>query len=265
MLPKITSRRNPLVARFRESAGGGESDLILLDGRHLVQDALDASLRMRHVIVAGDAVDRPELRRIVDAMAANGVEVAAGSPTVMDAVSPVRSGSEIVALAERPAVRAEQMYDVRTLVVIAASVQDPGNLGAIVRVAEAGGATGVVAAGGSANPFGWKALRGSMASALRLPIAIHRHTVDAVNEARGHGCQIVATVPRGGTPYVDAELRGPVAILIGGEGGGLPAEIIDAADQGVTIPMEGRVESLNAAVAAAILVYEARRQRAGTV
>jgi TrmH family RNA methyltransferase len=261
MLPTITSRRNPLVARFREIARGGESDLLLLDGPHLLQGAVDAALRIRHVIVAGDAVDRPELRRIVDTMAANGVDIAAGSSTVMDAVSPVRSGSEIVALAERPAVRAEQMYDGRMLVVIAAGVQDPGNFGAIVRVAEAGGATGVVAAGGSANPFGWKALRGSMASALRLPIAVHRHAADAVNEARGHGGRIVATVPRGGTPYVDADLRGRAAILIGGEGGGLPAEIIDAADQRVTIPMEGRVESLNTAVAAAILVYEARRQR----
>jgi TrmH family RNA methyltransferase len=265
MLPKITGRRNPLVARFREIARGDDSDLLLLDGPHLVQDAVDAALRIRHVLVAADAVDRPELRRLVDAMTANGVEVAAASSTVMEAVSPVRSGSEIVALAERPAGRADRMYGARMLVVIAAGVQDPGNLGAIVRVSEAGGATGVVAAGGSANPFGWKALRGSMASALRLPVTVHRHTADAVAEARGHGCRIIATVPRGGTPYVDADLRGPAAILIGGEGGGLAADVINDADQRVTIPMEARVESLNAAAAAAILVYEARRQRSGTV
>jgi TrmH family RNA methyltransferase len=265
MLPKITSRRNPLVARFREIARGDDDDLLLLDGPHLVQDAVDAALRLRHVVVNADALDRPELRRLVDAMTAKGIDVAAASSMVMDAVSPLRSGSDIVALAERPAVDARRMYDAFSLVVIAAGVQDPGNLGAIVRVSEAGGATGVVAAGGSANPFGWKALRGSMASALRLPIAVHRQTAAAVDEARGHGCRIIAAVPRGGTALVDADLRGPVAIVIGGEGGGLPAAVVNAADQRVTIPMAARVESLNAAAAAAILVYEARRQRHGTV
>ena len=104
--------------------------------------------------------------------------------------------------------------------IIAADVQDPGNLGAIVRVAEAGGATGVVAAGISANPFGWKALRGSMGSALRLPIAIRRDTAAAVDDARRHGCRIVATVPRGGDAHDGADLRGPLALLVGGEGAG---------------------------------------------
>ena len=93
----------------------------------------------------------------------------------MDALSPVRSSSAIVALAERPRDRSTRVYaGAGPLVVIAVDVQDPGNLGAIVRVAEAAGATGVVAAGASADPFGWKALRGSMGSALRLPIVAAR-------------------------------------------------------------------------------------------
>ena len=92
----------------------------------------------------------------------------------------------------------------RPLVLIACDVQDPGNLGAIVRVAEAAGATGLIAAGACADPFGWKALRGSMGSALRLPIAIARHVEEAVAEARRHGCRVVATVPRGGRSLFDA-------------------------------------------------------------
>jgi RNA methyltransferase, TrmH family len=262
MRPKITSRQNPLVKRFRAIARGDEDDLLLLDGPHLIQDALDAGLPLLHVLVSDDAVDRPDVRRLLDAAGAKGVDVAAASSMVMDAVSPVRSASAIVALAEPPPLRGDRMYERPGLVIIASDIQDPGNFGAIVRVAEAGGATGVVAAGRSAHPFAWKALRGSMASALRLPIAVHRLTADAVDEARRHGCRIVATVPRGAGSHVDVDLRGPVAILIGGEGGGLPADLIDAADVRVTIPMERPVDSLNAATAAAILVYEARRQRA---
>jgi TrmH family RNA methyltransferase len=144
-------------------------------------------------------------------------------------------------------------------------VQDPGNLGAIVRVAEAAGATGVVAAGGSANPFGWKALRGSMGSALRLPIASEPAAENAVAEARRHGCRIVATVPRDGRSLYDVDLAGPLQVLIGGEGRGLASALTDLADERVTIPMQAPVESLNAAVTAALIVYEARRQRTTNV
>src|SRR5262249_58801755 len=92
----------------------------------------------------------------------------------------------------------------------------------IVRVAEAAGATGVVAAGASANPFGWKALRGSMGSALRLPTFAGTDAASAVADARRRGCRIVAAAPRGGTSVFAADLRGPTAVLIGGEGPGLP-------------------------------------------
>ena len=136
-------------------------------------------------------------------------------------------------------------------------------MGAIVRVAEAAGASGVVVAGPGADPFGWKALRGSMGSALRLPIVTVSDVHIAIDEARRHDAQIVATVPRDGVSLFDAPLTGRVALLIGGEGAGLSPQAISTADLRVTIPMEPVVESLNAAVAAAVLLYEARRQRTG--
>jgi TrmH family RNA methyltransferase len=151
-----------------------------------------------------------------------------------------------------------------TLVIFALDVQDPGNVGAIVRVAEAGGATGVIACGATADPFSWKALRGSMGSALRLPVVIERAPADTIEDARRHGCRVIAAAPRGGQSVFDIDLRGPVAILIGGEGPGLAPALVDAADERVSIPMQAPVESLNAAVTAALLVYEARRQRSAT-
>jgi TrmH family RNA methyltransferase len=259
----ITSRHNPLVARFRDAARGDAGGVMLLDGAHLVFDAIAAGISVQLAAVASGAEEkRDEVRALVASLMRAGVELATVSSPVMDAISPVRSSSAVVALAARPVFGHEQLYSgAAPIVLIAADVQDPGNLGAIVRVAEAAGASGVVCAGASASPFGWKALRGSMGSALRLPIASGASVDNAIDEARRHGCRIVATVPRDGVSIFDADLGGPIAVLIGGEGGGLAHAIVDAADERVTIPMQAPVESLNAAVSAALILYEVRRQR----
>jgi TrmH family RNA methyltransferase len=213
-------------------------------------------------MVARSAGARGALQDLIGRLARQAIEIAEAPSTVLAAVSPVRSASPIVAIADRPARSQDTAYKVDLpLVVIACDVQDPGNLGAIIRVAEAAGASGLVAAGESADPFGWKTLRGSMGSALRLPVVNTRNTAEAIAQARQHGCRSVAAIPRRGRSLFDAGLRGPLAILVGGEGAGLPAAIVDAADERVTIPMERPVESLNTAVAAALVVYEVRRRR----
>jgi TrmH family RNA methyltransferase len=257
----ITSRSNPLVARYRAAARGDAGDLVLLDGAHLVGDALGAGVAIQHLAATPAAQTRPEVSPLVAAAARAGAEVSSVSENVMDALSPVRSASGVVALAARPVHTMERVFAGDSpLVVVAVDVQDPGNLGAIARVAEAGGATGLIAAGASADPFGWKALRGSMGSSLRLPLATAAADA-AVAEARRLRCRIVAAVPRDGRQLYDIDLTGPVAILIGGEGPGLTPVVADGADERVTIPMQPPVESLNTAVAAAVIVYEARRQR----
>lgn len=255
----ITSRRNPLVARYRAAARGEADGLLLLDGVHLIADAVRSGVTVRHAAVTHRAREQPGIHAMVSALTQSGVEVDVVAPTVIDAISPVRTSTGIVALADRPADGTSHVFD-GDIAVIGIDVQDPGNIGAIVRVAEAAGASGVVAAGASADPFGWKALRGSMGSALRLPIAA-MPSADAIAKARAHGCRIVATAPRDGRILFDVDLRGRVAILIGGEGHGLDPALIEAADERVTIPMHAPVESLNAATTAALIVYEARRQR----
>lgn len=235
---------------------------MLLDGVHLLSDAIAAGLRIREAAVTSEAVDRDDLRPILRRLADARVEVLTVSAPVMAALSPVRSSSPIVALADRPeAARLTARSGTTPLEVVAVDVQDPGNVGAIIRVAEAGGATAVIAAGSSADPFGWKALRGSMGSALRLPVSIAPDASLALAGARRRGLRIVVAVPRGGRPLFDVDYSGAAAIVIGGEGHGLGPSLLDAADERVTIPMQPPVESLNTAVAAAVIVYEARRQR----
>jgi len=258
----ITSRQNPLVARFRTAARGDVGGVMLLDGAHLVSDAVAAGIVFQLAAVTPASSEEPDIQALVAALQHNGVDVITVSASVMDAVSPVKTPSGIVALAENPPSDAGAMYGgTAALVVCAVDVQDPGNLGAIVRVSEAAGATGFVASGESANPFGWKALRGSMGSALRLPVAVDITAEAAVADAKRHGCRVVAAVPRGGRSLFEMEFTGPLHVLIGGEGRGLTRDLEDAADERVTIPMQAPVESLNAAVTAALIVYEARRQR----
>jgi TrmH family RNA methyltransferase len=258
---RITSRHNSLVAQYRAAARGDGRAVLLLDGAHLVSDALTARLPLQHVMVAAEALEHADIQPLVAQAVAQHRVVAVASAKVMEAASPVRSPSPIIALAERHTLVSNVYSSTRPLILIACDVQDPGNLGAIARVAEAAGATGLVAAGQSADPLSWKALRGSMGSALRLPIAADDSVEEAVAEARRHRCRIVATLPRGGTPLATSDLRSPLAILIGGEGHGLSPALVDTADLRVTIPMQPPVESLNAAVTAALVAYEARRQQ----
>ena len=269
-MPTVTSRQNPIVEKYRRAARSDDRTLMLLDGVHLVGEALAAGVALVDVAVALGAEARPEVAGLMKQLSRARVPFVGASATVMAALSPVRSASPIVALAARPSGDLARVYDdgarglsraAAALVVIVADVQDPGNLGAIVRVAEAAGATGVVAAGACADPFGWKALRGSMGSALRLPIQIAAEATRAIADARAHGCRVIAMAPRGGRSLFDADYTQPTAVLIGGEGPGLPAAATDAADERVTIPMQPPVESLNAAVTAALVLYEALRQR----
>ncbi len=149
-----------------------------------------------------------------------------------------------------------------SLVLILGDVQDPGNVGAIIRAAEGCGATGVVVTTGAADPFSWKALRGGMGSTFRLPIASGQSLDAAVSHARAAGLRVMATTARGGTALPACDLRPGCAILLGGEGSGLPAAIVEASDERIMIPMQAPVESLNVAIAAALVLYEAARQRA---
>lgn len=259
---RITSRQHVLVRRCRAVAAGDEPATILLDGLHLVQEALSASIPLRPLVVSSAVVDRPEVQALLLRASSRGHEVVEAAATAFDAMSPVRSPSGVLALADRPQAAGEQLWSgTASPIVLACDIQDPGNVGALLRVAEAAGAAGVLVAGACADPLGWKALRGSMGSALRLPMVTYADAASAAREARRHGFALVATVPQGGTSMFDADLTGPIALAIGAEGRGLPADLVDQADLRVTVPMTAPVESLNAAVTAAVLLYEARRQR----
>lgn len=262
----ISSRQNPLVRTFRELADNPDptGERVLLDGVHLVQEAHDSGAMFEVLVVAASRLDGTEEGELARRLEGADVDVVAADDKVFAAMSPVKTPSGVAAIVRRqvsaPAILCAHP---RAFLLAALDVQDPGNVGSLLRAAEAGGATGAFVGGTSASPFSWKALRGSMGSALRLPVVAGMTTDAVVNCMKGAGIRLVAAVPRGGEPPDEIDWRGQIGLFLGGEGPGLSDEVIAQCDARVTIPMASTVESLNVAVAAGILVYAARRQRYG--
>jgi TrmH family RNA methyltransferase len=261
----ITSRQNPLVTSFRTARSEcSPRRHLLLDGIRLIDDAQATKIPIEVALFSATALragDR-RLTKLADTLARSGSEVLAASESVIEAVSPVRKPSGVVALATYRAYPLDRIItEVGSgLVVAAVGVQDPGNVGAIIRAADGGSARAVIATGGSADPFGWRALRGAMGSSLRLPVAIVDDLPALIVAARERGAKVVATVPRGGAGLYETDLTGPRLLLVGQEGAGLEHTVNSSADLRVSIPMQRQVDSLNVSIAAALIIYEARRQ-----
>ncbi len=261
-MDRISSRQNPVVKRFRELVrAGADHEHVLLDGEHLVSEAIVSRVPLELVAIS-ERHARGRLSGLVTDLKRAGVKTLSVTDPVLAAISPVQHPSGIVGIARRQPASLDQVFHLAPqLVLLVGDVQDPGNIGAIVRTAEASGATGVVTSRGSADPFGWKALRGAMGSTFRLPVAARHDLAEVADRARRLGVRLLAAVPRGGTDLRRADLRAPCAILVGGEGPGLAPALVGTADEHLTIPMQPPVESFNVAIAAAIILYEASRQR----
>lgn len=228
---------------------------MLLDGEHLVAEALRAGVAFEGVLTDS----RPHaIAREIDA---RGIIRYEGQASVLAAASPVRTSSGVVAIATWTTCRIDgALAATPALVVGMVGVQDPGNVGGVIRSAHALGATGVLALDGTADPASWKALRGAMGSTFHVPVATG--TVDeAIAAAHAAGLTIVATVARDGVPIDAAGLAPPLLLLVGNEGRGLDPGIVSRARCRVALPMRAGVDSLNVSVSAALMLWEAGRSR----
>jgi RNA methyltransferase, TrmH family len=264
-MERLVSRQNPIVKRFREVARArGSDDAVLLDGAHLVEEALRSGTAI-DVAAFADRGD-PHIAELAARLERTGAQTMLVTDQVLSAMSPVRHPSGVVAIGRlRPATVADVLGRAPQLVLLLAGIQDAGNVGAIIRAGEGCGATGIVTTDGTADPFGWKALRGAMGSTFRFPVALRQPLRATVETMRAKRIRLIATVPRAGTPLSQCNFRAAAAILLGGEGAGLPEDILASSDEHVTIPMRPPVESLNVAITAALILYEASRQREALV
>jgi TrmH family RNA methyltransferase len=254
VLTRITSRQHPLVRRLRHLARRRDDHQVLLDGDHLLTVAIDAGVPL-DVVLSDGKFD------VARRAASAGADLFEGSAAVLAAASPVRTPSGLVAIATwRPDAPTALLDRLTSVAVGLVGVQDPGNVGSVIRSADAFDAGGVLCFEGTADPAGWKALRGAMGSTFRVPVACGALT-DVVREARARRIPIAAAVPNGGQPLGSVDLAGPLLLLLGNEGAGLPPEIVSLAGAAVSIPMRAGVDSVNIGVAAALFLWEVSRQR----
>jgi TrmH family RNA methyltransferase len=276
LVEKITSRQNPLVKRFRRVRAGSERYHIFLEGVRLIEDAIAAAAHFETVAFTSSLETSERGLRLMDELQKIPCRGAHVPPQVMEAIADTESPQGIAAIVSRPFYELADLFAERpTLVLIADGLQDPGNLGTLIRTAEAACANCLVTTRDTVDPFNQKALRASMGSALRLPIVTDASRADVLKLCRERGIALIGTRTSPARKpviedaaraekthaYTDADLTMPLAFILGSEASGIAEETAADADQFVYIPMGEHIESLNVAAAAAILMYEAARQR----
>lgn len=182
------------------------------------------------------------------------------APGVLERVADTVTPQAVLAVVRVPTVRLEDLDDV-SLVVVLAEVRDPGNAGAVVRVAEGAGASAVVFARGSADAFSPKVVRASAGAVFQVPVVTGRDTGEVLDVLAQRGVRRLGTAASGGEPYDRVDWTSPTALVLGNEAWGVPDDVRDHLDGWTTIPMAGHAKSLNVATAASVLLFEAARQR----
>lgn len=250
----ITSLKNPAVQAAKalqtKSARDG-SGLFLCDGEHMVSEAIRfAWENIQTIFVDEKCVDAfaPML------IAATNATVYAVPEHVLAAISQVKTSQGIAAIVKLPA-RAN-LLNLGNRVVLLENVQDPGNVGTILRTADAAGFDACVLSSGCADPFSPKALRATMGSVFRVPVAQADSATEAAQALAEMGYAVIATVLEGENFYKRKPLPEKVCIIVGNEGAGITSDTRAAATHLYRLPMRGGAESLNAGVAAAIFMYE---------
>ena len=261
-LRRIEGRHNALVKELRSAFVHGGANLdgyTAIEGLRILEEAIRSGLKFKAVFFSNAGVAKAE--RLLPQLAAH-VETLLLPNKLFSSAVPSDTPQGVAALVK---VKEFNLEDVLARagagpIVIVVGLQDPGNLGTILRSAEAFGAGGVVMGEGTVNHLNSKVVRASAGSVFRLPIA-HSKLDEVIEALQQHGIRRAATSSHEGTPLPNANLGGPLAILIGSEGTGISRDLLKEVDEIIAIPHSPQVESLNAGVAASIVLYEAARQR----
>lgn len=241
-------------AKERRSAG-----IFLTEGFKMYEEAPEESVH--EVYLAESALEKCKAdSKLMDKLARTGYEVVADS--LFAKMSDTQTPQGILCVIRRPEWTVEQLLAVeKPLLVVLENLQDPGNLGTIIRTGEGAGITGVIMSTGTVDMYNPKVIRATMGSVFRVPCVYVPDLQEVLRQMREQGIRTYAAHLDGKEYYDSFSFREGTAFLIGNEGNGLERETADAADSYLKIPMEGKVESLNAAIATSLLMYEAHRQR----
>jgi RNA methyltransferase, TrmH family len=265
-LRRIEGRHNPLLKQLRQAFSRAQRTTegdCAIEGLRMLEEAIRSGLRFRAVFFRESAQDRAE--RLLPQIGTH-VETLLLPDKLFDAAVPSETPQGVAALVRLKEFSVDDVLENERLqvgpIVALAGLQDPGNLGTIIRSAEAFGCAGIILGEGTVSPLNAKAVRASAGSIFRLPVVTAASGLeDVVTRLRAQNVRLIATSSHKGTPLDQADLTGPIAVFIGSEGSGLARGLVTQMDAVVAIPHTPQVESLNAGVAGSIILYEAARQR----
>ena len=260
-LRHVTSRQNPLVKELRralERAEATPDGHVAVESPRLLEEAIRSGLRFKAVFFRESAL--PRMQKLLPQISSQAETLVLPDP-VFDSAVTTETPQGVAALVRwRPRKFEDVPLEGNPLLLVAAGVQDPGNLGTMIRSAEAFAAAALLLGPGTVSPLNSKVIRASAGSLFRLPVAPIEYPA-ALEELRRRGIKLLATSSHKGKNLAEADLAGSVAVFIGNEGAGLPRELSAEVTDSIVIPHSARVESLNAGIAASIVLYEAARQR----
>ncbi len=261
----ITSPQNPKVkhvVKLRERRQREREGLILVEGRAELSLALASGVHPQTLFYCPSLFNLTEPEELLERARQSGAELNEVSPAVFEKMAYRENPDGWLAVIPTPRPRlADLTLSTVPLLIVAEAIEKPGNLGAILRSADAAGVDAVIVCDPATDVFNPNVVRSSRGTVFGVPV-VEAAGVDALAWLRAHEIAIVAATPQANTIYTEADLRGPVAISVGTEDEGLSQAWLSQANVAVRIPMLGRVNSLNVATAAALLLYEAVRQRA---
>jgi TrmH family RNA methyltransferase len=261
--PTITSPANPRIraaAHLRERRERDRTGMTLVDGAREVLRAIDAGIVIVEAFITPGLAERPDGPAILDRLAAAGTDCVDVADTALGRLAFGDRSEGVVAVIRTPPTDLARLQLRPNPLVVAEGIEKPGNLGAILRSADGAGADALVVADARTDPFNPNAIRASLGTIFTVPLAA-ASSGEILAWLADQGIRAIAATVQGSSIYTDVDLGGPTAIVLGSEAGGLSAAWQDSRVLGVRIPMHGVADSLNVSVAAAVLLYEARRQR----
>ena len=262
---QILSARNPRLATLRRLSGRrsdrAQAGRFVIDGPRLATEALDAGIVIDEVFVPDDAGNDHSVVSLIARLDALAVPVVLVTREAFDRAASTTSPQPVLAIATPPGTDAELLISTAHSLLVLVDLADPGNVGTLVRVAEAAGIDGVLACGDSVEWWNPKVVRASAGSLFRVAVATAGDAAGLLDRLTARQMRTVAAAIDAEHPYTDIDLTEPSAIVLGNEAHGLAPDLAARASTRVTIPMLGQVESLNVAMAGAVLAFELARQR----
>lgn len=260
----ITSPQNSYIKEvkaLRQKKSREEKKRFFIEGERFVEESLKEKVKILYIFVSDSFLATVSAFKILEKIHQNPCPIYQISDKLFQEISDTENPQGILAVMEMQNYALFDVVKENSFIVLLDSIQDPGNLGTIIRTADAAGASGIIYSKGSVDLYNPKVLRATMGSVFHLPVVYSENLSDTIRELKGKGVKLLAAHLKGEMPYFHEDLKGPVGIIIGNEANGISEEVACHADAFVRIPMDGKAESLNASVAAGILMYEVLRQR----